>query len=153
MNRQWFKMVFATLVLATFVACSEDSEPQVEVMDVTRSNIAGTWMLESWNGAPLADGSYVYITFERADRTFTMWQNIDSFGPRKLTGLFWIDIDEELGAIIRGNYDHGVGEWTHRYVVSDLTATSMIWRAKDNMDDVSIYVRCELPDEFVEDIE
>lgn len=149
--KQWFKVAFMMLAVAMFAtACSDDDEPQVEVLDVTRSNIAGVWQLASWNDAPLESGNYVYIKFERSERRYTMWQNVDSFQARKLTGLYWIDIDEELGAIIRGSYDHGVGEWSHRYIVSDLTADSMVWTSKDDASDVSVYVRCELPEEFVE---
>ncbi|MBO5216839.1 MAG: lipocalin family protein [Alistipes sp.] len=149
--KQWFKVVFLTFVVLAFaVSCSDDSEPQPEYLEVTRGNIAGVWKLESWMDAPLSDGSYVYIEFNRSDRSYTMWQNIDSFQLRKLTGLYWIEIDEELGAIIRGSYDHGVGEWAHRYIVSDLTEGTMVWTAKDNESDVSVYVRCELPEEFRE---
>ena len=79
-----------------------------------------------------------------------MWQNVDSFYARKLTGIYWIDIDEELGAVIRGNYDHGAGDWSHRYIVTDLTANRMVWTAKGDESDVSVYVRCDLPEEFVE---
>jgi hypothetical protein len=149
--KKWFNVFLAIFAVAVLsVACSKDSEPQVEVLDVTRSNIAGVWMLESWNDAPLAEGSYIYIKFERSDRTYTMWQNVDSFYARKLTGIYWIDIDEELGAVIRGNYDHGAGDWSHRYIVTDLTANRMVWTAKGDESDVSVYVRCDLPEEFVE---
>ena len=48
------------------------------------------------------------------------------------TGSFYIETDVELGAIIRGNYDYDSGDWAHRYIVKNLTATSMIWIAKDD---------------------
>lgn len=48
-----------------------------------------------------------------------MYQNLDSFGARKLTGRFAIETDEELGAIIYGNYDYSAGDWQHRYIVTD----------------------------------
>ena len=66
-------------------------------------------MLAEWNGAPLAEGSFVYIEFIRKDAKYVMYQNLDSFGTRKLTGRFVIDNDAELGAVIRGSYDYGAG--------------------------------------------
>ncbi|MBR6760383.1 MAG: lipocalin family protein [Alistipes sp.] len=144
-----FKRLFMLLVaVAAMSACSDDesyTEPQLEV---TRHNISGVWSLQTWNGGALAEGSYVYIKFERADRTYTMWQNVDSAPARKITGMYNIEIDAELGAVIRGNYDYGNGDWAHRYIVTSLTADEMIWVAKDDATDVSIYVRAELPEEF-----
>ena len=75
-------------------------------------------------------------------------QNLDSFGTRKLTGRFVIDNDAELGAVIRGSYDYGAGDWAHRYIVTDFTETSMVWTAKDDRSDVQVFVRCDgIPDE------
>ena len=63
-----------------------------------------------------------------------MYQNLDSFTnvPHVITGSYYIDTDVELGAVIRGNYDHDSGDWAHRYVVKSLTATTMVWVAKDD---------------------
>ena len=135
------------MLAIALISCSDDEEYVEPILDVTPNNIAGEWCLESWNDAPLAEGSYVYISFERADRTYTLYQNVDSAPSRALTGRYYITTDMELGAVIRGDYDFGVGEWTHRYVVKDLTAKSMTWIAKDNPDDVSVYVRCEIPEQ------
>ena len=97
---------------------------------------------------PLAEGSIVYIEFIRKDAKYVMYQNLDSFGTRKLTGRFVIDNDAELGAVIRGSYDYGAGDWAHRYIVTDFTETSMVWTAKDDRSDVQVFVRCDgIPDE------
>lgn len=145
-----FKIMFLAVLSMMMVACGgDDEEIVVPPLDVTPNNIAGQWCVESWNGSPLADGSYVYIEFERADRTFTMYQNLDSAEARTLTGRYYIENAADAGAIIRGNYDHGVGEWAHRYYVRNLTADSMTWVAKDNADDVTVYVRCEIPTELI----
>ena len=63
-----------------------------------------------------------------------MYQNLDSFAkvPHVITVSYYIDTDVELGAVIRGNYDHDSGDWAHRYVVKSLTATTMVWVAKDD---------------------
>lgn len=98
---------------------------------------------------PSAEGSYVYIEFIRKDQKYVMYQNLDSFGARKLTGRFAIETDEELGAIIYGNYDYSVGDWQHRYIVTDFSKTQMIWTAKDDRSDISVYERCDgIPEEI-----
>ncbi|MBQ1253906.1 MAG: lipocalin family protein [Alistipes sp.] len=138
----------ALMALAVLTACSDDDVYQEPTLDVTPNNIAGTWCLQSWSGGEMMEGSYVYIDFVRADRTYTLYQNLDSQQLRTITGSYYIETDAEYGAVIRGNYDYGNGEWSHRYIVTDLTAERMVWTAKDNADDVSVYVRKELPEGF-----
>lgn len=145
-----FILLTISLLVASlsFVACDDEpvvpTEPQLEV---TANNIAGEWQLSSWKGAPLAEGSYVYLSFDRRERTFCIYQNLDSFSTRELTGAFFIETDPELGAIIRGSYDYDRGDWAHRYVVTSLTANEMVWVAKDDPEDVSIYSRVDIPAE------
>lgn len=128
----------AALAAFTLVAVSCDkngtSEPVEEQLEVNANNISGNWQLVEWNESELAEGTYVYINFVRNDRTYTMYQNIDSFAgvPHVVTGSYYIDVDVELGAVIRGNYDHDSGDWAHRYVVKSLTADKMVWVAKDD---------------------
>ena len=100
-----FRFTLLALIATAFCACDDDKS-YVAPLDVTPNNLAGTWQLVQWNGAPLAEGSYVYIEFIRKDQKYVMYQNLDSFGARKLTGRFAIETDEELGAIIYGNYDY-----------------------------------------------
>lgn len=142
-----FRFTLLALIVTAFCACDDDKS-YVAPLDVTPNNLAGTWQLAQWNGAPLAQGSYVYIEFIRKDQKYVMYQNLDSFGTRKLTGRFVIDNDAELGAVIRGSYDYGAGDWAHRYIVTDFTETSMVWTAKDDRSDVQVFVRCDgIPDE------
>ena len=49
----------------------------------------------------------------------------------------------ELGAIIRGMYDYDSGDWAHRYIVKSLTASEMIWVAKDDENYVQKFERVE----------
>ena len=132
------RMMAAALAAIAMVAVScEKAEtlPVVEQLEVTANNISGKWELVSWNGTKLADGTYVYLDIVRNGRTYTMYQNIDSFAgvPHVVTGSYYIDTDVELGAIIRGNYDHDSGDWAHRYIVTYLTENEMEWVAKDDM--------------------
>lgn len=129
------------------VSCvkNETPEPVEEQLEVNANNISGKWQLVLWNESALADGTYVYIDFVRNDRTYTMYQNIDSFAdvPHVVTGSYYIDTDVELGAVIRGNYDHDSGDWAHRYVVKSLTAGQMIWVAKDDQTFIQCFERVD----------
>lgn len=78
---------FAALLSALALLGACDDDMYVTPLEVTNNNIAGTWQLAEWNGAPLAEGSFVYIEFIRKDAKYVMYQNLDSFGTRKLTAV------------------------------------------------------------------
>ena len=138
-------LIAAAFAVMSLISCTEKPEVTVEYLDVNANNISGKWELVEWNGAPLTEGTYVYIDIVRNDRTYTMYQNLDSFTnvPHKVTGSYYIEYDPELGAILRGNYDHDSGDWAHRYIVKDLTATEMYWIAKDDRTFIQKFVRVE----------
>ncbi len=142
------KIFVMSLCLCFVAACNDDDEVVAEpYMEVTAHNIAGEWMLSEWRGEELPDGSFVYLELERQDRHFTIYQNIDSFDVRIATGTFNIVEDERLGFIIRGIYDNTMSaEWSHRYIVTELSADRMVWTAMDDTTDVSVYIRTEIPD-------
>ncbi len=145
------KSLLTALAVLIFAACSDsDENAGVKYLDVTPNNIAGEWMLSSWGENTLAEGSYVYIELLRSDRTFKIYQNIDSVTPRMLTGVYNIENDSEWGAVIRGTYDYGQGDWQHRYIISELSSERMVWTAKDDAEDVSVYVRCDIPEQITE---
>lgn len=148
-----FYLTMVLLSVAAFVACDDTPVEVVDPqLDVTAHNISGTWMLESWKGSSLADGSYVYIDFERRDCSYKLYQNLGSFSTQRLTGRFYIEVDEAIGgAVIRGNYDYDRGDWSHRYIVTSLTANKMTWVAKDNVEDESVYVRAEIPSKILDE--
>jgi hypothetical protein len=143
MNR--IKILITAALALLMVSCTEKPVETIEYLDVNANNISGKWELVEWNGATMAEGTYVYLNIVRNDRTYTMYQNLDSFAnvPHVVTGSYYIEYDPELGAILRGNYDHDSGDWAHRYVIKDLTATSMIWVAKDNPDYIQKYERVD----------
>lgn len=154
MMRKVLKMVAIAAVALAAWSCEPTptehpiEEPQVEVSLVT---LEGIWQLDSWRGEPLAEGMYVYIDIARSGRTYTLYQNVNSFYTEVLTGVYNIYTDETTGAtVIRGSYDHGAGDWNHRYVVESLTANTMRWVALDNSQEVNSYVRRqELPKELL----
>lgn len=133
--------VFAAMAL---IACDRNdlSEP-IEYLEVNANNISGAWELSQWNGSALEEGTYVYLDIVRKDKTYTMYQNLDSFAdvPHVVTGSYFLDTDPELGAIIRGNYDYDAGDWAHRYIIRELTENSMVWIAKDDQSFIQKFVR------------
>lgn len=98
-----------------------------------------------------AEGSYVYVELSYRDgNTFTIYQNLDSFGPRRITGSYSLYTDDALGAVIRGMYDYENGDWASRYVIRDLYEDRMTWIAVGDETNVSEYVRCEaIPEEIL----
>ncbi|WP_418991040.1 lipocalin family protein [Alistipes sp.] len=140
--KRFFKFALLSLVLTAFAACDDDKSYVDPGLEVTPHNLSGTWQLAEWNGQPLAQDSYVYLDLIRKDRKYKMYQNIDSFSSRLLTGTYNIDTDSRTGSVIYGIYDHGIGYWQHRYYVRDLTAERMTWVAVDDPEDISVYVRC-----------
>lgn len=141
------KKLMMLLGVVFMASCSKpDLYVSPEYLEVNVSNIAGAWELVEWNGAQLADGTYFYIDFVRKDKTYTMYQNMDSFSDagRVVTGNFNISTDDAAGAVIRGNYDHDSGDWSHRYIVTELTAVSMTWTALDDRTFVQTFRRVDV---------
>ena len=121
------------MAFASMSCEKEQHDIQPEPLEVNTNNISGKWELVEWNGAPMAEGTYVYMDIERG-KTYTMYQNLDSFSniPHVITGSYNLATDPELGAIIRGSYDHDNGDWSHRYIIKDLYENEMFWVAKDD---------------------
>lgn len=127
------------------ISCEKENNAQPQQLEVNAHNISGQWKLTQWNGNALAEGTYVYLDIVRNDKTYTMYQNMDSFSnvPHVITGSYVLTTDVELGAIIRGNYDHDCGEWSHRYVIKSLTANEMLWVATDDPSFAQIFHRVD----------
>ena len=165
------RFVYAVLALFAVLAvsCTKESKT-VTYLEVNRNNISGDWVLSGWNGQPLAEGTYFRMTLVRNDGTFVINQNLDSFVdvPREITGSWSLDIDPEKGALIKilvcfgvirpciHNYclygDRGTletdrmdatGFWSHRYIITELTATDMLWTAEDDPAFTQLFSRAE----------
>lgn len=131
------------------VSCSSEKEEITIYETVNYATISGTWMLTELNGKPLEEGQYVYISFDRKEHTFTMYDNMSSMYSHKSTGVFNISLDDELGYILTGEYDFS-HDLINEYIVSEMTESTMKWTMKDNPEDISIYTRCsEVPEEIL----
>ena len=141
-------LVLLSIIALAFSATScekEQNNAQPQQLEVNAHNISGQWELVQWNGNALVEGTYVYLDIVRNDKTYTMYQNMDSFTnvPHVITGSYALSTDVELGAIIRGIYDHDCGEWSHRYVIKSLTSNTMEWVAVDDASFTQTYIRVE----------
>ena len=141
------KIVNFAMVMVAILAmgCSKPGYNGTSFLDVTPNNIKGVWRMVSYdNGVHLTEGSYYYIVFDRAERTFVSYDNLSSMGVYKNSGRY--DIITDGAAIIYGMYDFGRGDWKHRYYVRNLTADSMQWVAVDDESIVQVYERSSLPE-------
>lgn len=144
-----FKTALFIMFAVGFMACNKDNEEPVVYETVNYATINGTWMLTEFNGKALEEGQYVYITFNRKEHTFEMYDNMGSMYSHKSTGTFEITEDDEIGYILTGEYDFSHDAWKE-YVVSEMTAETMKWTVKDNAEDVSVYTKCaEIPAEVL----
>lgn len=149
--KQALRLTFVAALALTMLSCSKKYSFD-ESLEVTANHISGTWMLEQWSGGSLADGTYVYVEFTRRDQQFTMYDNIGSFSARRRTGRYNITISNGA-SVIQGQYHYGTGDWQHRYIITDLTSSSMTWTAVDNASDVSVYRRCEaVPEDILAEL-
>ena len=139
-------LILLSIIAIAAVSCEKDSMPEeAPQLEVNANNISGQWELVEWNGISLTEGTYVYLDIVRNDKTYTMYQNMDSFSnvPHVLTGSYHLSTDVELGAVIRGTYDHDSGEWAHRYIIKSLTSHEMEWVATDDSDFTQTFIRVD----------
>ena len=138
------KSILLAVLCLTVLSCNKHKEEEA-YLEVNRNNISGCWSRSSWNGKELAEGSYFYIELLRNDGSYTIVESLDAFpeAPSRITGRYALADDEVLGTVISGLYDHDSGYWAHDYVISQLTATSMVWTAVDDPSFVQLFVRCD----------
>ena len=141
-------LILLSIITMAAVSCGKiiQTEPEdAPQLEVNANNISGQWKLVEWNGSYLSEGTYVYLDIVRNGKTYTMYQNMDSFSnvPHVITGSYVLSTDVELGAIIRGIYDHDCGEWAHRYVIKSLTSDEMSWVSTDDSSFTQKFVRVD----------
>lgn len=142
------KIALIATTVAACLSCQKDEGTDNIYLDVTPYNIEGTWQLTEWMGSPLAEGAFVYMELTRQNREFTMYDNMlgTSNAINPTSGIYSIGEDD----VIWGYYDNsGYTFWSHKYVISELTATSMVWTAADNPEDISVYTRIDSIPEYV----
>ncbi len=127
------------------------------ISEVKPNSIAWEFELESGdkiikvNDKEIPD--LIDFNFETATNEYTLTVEKKETGEIE---VLEIEKDDDLGYIVSGKYDYSLGgRWNNSYVVTDLLPSgSMIWTVKDDMGDVSKYVRCDgVPSDIVEETE
>ena len=150
--KTFLKTIALMFVLSGFAACSSEDESALQSLEVTPNNISGYWMLTEYNGMEIPDGVFCYVEYVRKDRKFVMYQKFDSMYPRRITGVYSIEMNKYNKPILSGKYDYGMGEWNNRYYVTELLDNFMVLTADSSSPDVCKYLRCnEIPEAVLEE--
>ena len=151
--KKWFKIFMAATLAFVAWSCGEPVEPAEPQVPITAANISGVWKLDQWQGAAVAEEMVVYIEFVNSGRKFTIYQNVNSSVMDIITGTYNLYTNNIGQSILRGIYDYSDGtEWSHRYTVKSLTASTMILQVYEEGVTTAegvetlVYKRAELPE-------
>lgn len=143
------RLIATLIVVATIAGCEKPAPlPTQEKIAVTYAALNGCWQLSMWQGAPIAEDTYLYIEFDRKEHRYTMWDNINSMYATDTTGTFALTEEEDGTYTLSGTYDYGVGDWSCDYRV-ELTneGNDMRWVSLSGSHQVMNFVRvAEIPE-------
>ena len=128
--------------VATITIANEETPPTPPTPPITgdadTSAIAGTWHLTEWRATTPPFDVYLSIT---DDGIVTLWQRIES----RAWELYYSTVAYDNGTIA-GQYSDGVA-WGTSYTVA-LNGDTMTWIDTSDATEISVYRRCELPNEI-----
>ena len=139
------RIVATLIVVATIAGCEKPAPlPTEEKIAVTYAALDGCWQLSMWQGAPMAENTYLYIEFDRREHRYTIWDNIDSMYATDTTGTFAITEEEDGTYTLSGTYDYGVGDWSSDYRVTlSNKGERMQWISRSGSFQAMDFVRIE----------
>lgn len=139
------RLVATLIVVATIAGCEKPAPlPTEEKIAVTYAALDGCWQLSMWQGAPMAEDTYLYIEFDRREHRYTIWDNIDSMYATDTTGTFAITEEEDGTYTLSGTYDYGVGDWSSDYRVTlSNKGERMQWISRSGSFQTMDFVRIE----------
>ena len=139
------RIVATLIVVATIAGCEKPAPlPTEEKIAVTYAALDGCWQLSMWQGAPMAENTYLYIEFDRREHRYTIWDNIDSMYATDTTGTFAITEEEDGTYTLSGTYDYGVGDWSSDYHVTlSNEGERMQWISRSGSFQAMDFVRIE----------
>ena len=139
------RIVATLIVVATIAGCEKPAPlPTEEKIAVTYAALDGCWQLSMWQGAPMAEDTYLYIEFDRREHRYTMWDNIDSMYATDTTGTFAITEEEDGTYTLSGTYDYGAGDWSSDYRVTlSNEGERMQWISRSGSFQTMDFVRIE----------
>lgn len=135
------KIIYITLAafgLSLFASCGSSSSG--DDVPALYGQLAGDWHLTTWNGETPQDFD-AYVSFT-ADRSFVIYQKIESVKYQKFTGSYRVD-----GDVLSGVYNDNVA-WGSQYVITlDEAAAKLTMTSKTAVEEVSVYIRATIPDQ------
>ena len=144
-----FRFTLLALIETAFCACDDDKS-YVAPLDVTPNNLAGTWQLAQWNGAPLAQAA-THTSSSSARPEVRRVPELRQLRRPQAHGTLRHRNRRGTGRHHLRHHDYSAGDWQHRYIVTDFSKTQMIWTAKDDRSDISVYERCDgIPEDITE---
>ncbi len=109
-------------------------------LNVATLTVVGEWKLTAWSVSSTFKND-VYLEL-KADRTFTLYQNLQAAGYTKYTGTYTYD---GATSTISGLYSDGKA-WATSYKVEIPTISTLVWTASNNSADISTYTKTTIPD-------
>lgn len=150
-----FFRLFLTIAVATITTLATGCDkPDVnreteQTKAVTYYTIDGAWELTELNDMALEAGTQLYISFDRKEHRFELWDNFDSMYFTKEAGEFIIEQDEYERYILSGWYDYGVGDWTQDYIVNmTILGDYMQWQGMSKSEKMLFRKIDDIPDFF-----
>ncbi len=131
-------MLLVLLGMGLCPACGGSDSEGGEDDSPLLAQLAGDWHLATWNAEAPEDFD-AYVSFG-ADRTFTIYQRIESVRYVTFTGTFRLD-----GTSLTGVYSDGQ-VWGGTYEVSfDAAGNTMTLVSDSSLGEVHVYVRSSIP--------
>ncbi len=118
------------------------SATEERLIDKPSSQLAecwGSWKLSTFCGKAAEFDVYMVLG---EDNTFTLYQHANNYEISKFTGSYTFDA---AANIFGGEYSDGAA-WATTYALEEVTEDTLTWSNTANADEVSVYVRTDVPD-------
>lgn len=151
-----FRLMALLMLVLPMGACSDDDEEiGVLNLEVNNANLHGAWQLVRINESAPAEGSYVYIKFERRDQTFVIYDNMNSMYTVRTSGTYTLETDAYGKTTLSGRYDNQLDDnrWSNSYFVTELSADGfMTWQVTDDATETTRYQKIDaIPQEVIDE--
>lgn len=138
MKKNIYIVLTAVLCLSFLASCGDSGKESEEPTSPLMGKLAGEWELTSWNGgAPQEFSAYVVFS---ADRTFEIYQKVETPDYRKYTGSFQLQ-DTSLSGVYSDNKPWGS---TYKIEINE-SGNTLKMTSSSSVIETSIYTRTTIP--------